>query len=138
MKLAFYKAKGNFFDMLIRVWTRSKYSHCELLIDGESYSSSPRDGGARILIDPNFKNENWDFVEVSGDVEYALEVFNKHKGKGYDWLGILFCQIIPLDIHDSKRVWCSEICAAMLKLDDPSSYSPQKLYSTVTQHHTYR
>ena len=44
-KLAFYKAKGNWIDFLVRVFTNSPYSHCELVINKDWYSSSPRDGG---------------------------------------------------------------------------------------------
>ena len=46
-KIAFYKAKGNIIDKSIRLWTRSKYSHCEIVIGENWYSSSPRDKGVR-------------------------------------------------------------------------------------------
>ena len=48
MKLAFYKAKGDWVDLLIRVFTNSKYSHVEIVHIKDWYSSSPRDGGVRV------------------------------------------------------------------------------------------
>lgn len=30
-KIAFYKAKGNYVDKAIRIWTNSPYSHCEIV-----------------------------------------------------------------------------------------------------------
>ena len=58
MRVAFYKGEGNFFDKLIRWWTKSSYSHCELIFsDGIFFSADPRDGGVRyknIVPDPLF------------------------------------------------------------------------------------
>ena len=47
VQLALYKAPGEWTNALIRWWTRSQYSHCELVIDGTCYSSSERDRGVR-------------------------------------------------------------------------------------------
>lgn len=30
--LALYKGRGTLFNRLVRLWTRSKYSHCELVL----------------------------------------------------------------------------------------------------------
>lgn len=48
VQIAFYKAKGNWIDLATRIWTNSHYSHCEIVSNKDWYSSSPRDGGARI------------------------------------------------------------------------------------------
>lgn len=61
MQLALYKAPGAWYDKLVRV----AYSHCELVIDGVCYSSSPRDNGVRSkAID--LHSGSWDLIEVSG------------------------------------------------------------------------
>ena len=39
MYLAFYKAKGNFIDYLIRKRTKSKYSHVELVLELDSQNN---------------------------------------------------------------------------------------------------
>lgn len=55
VQLAFYKAKGDWVDKVIRWWTSSKYSHCEVVIGDEWFSSSPRDGGVNAKIRLEFK-----------------------------------------------------------------------------------
>lgn len=49
-----------------RLWTWSKYSHAELVIDGMCYTSSIRDGGVRVkLIDLN--SGRWDSVPITSN-----------------------------------------------------------------------
>mgnify|MGYP001213384616 CR=1 FL=1 len=130
--LAFYKARGNFFDRLIRWWTRGPYSHVELVIGAENgeatiISASPRDGGVRerrLVLDP----ELWDLVHIPGDAEKAAAFVRSHIGRRYDWLGILLSQTLPLGWHWSGGWFCSEICAAVLNLQNPHRYHPSALY----------
>lgn len=124
---AYYKGRGTLADGLIRFWTRSKYSHSEIIIDGVWYSSSARDGGARSKIfTPN--PQNWDYEIIEIDLTWSMYVFQKHKGKGYDWLGIALSQIIPINHHHKHKVFCSELNANMRLLNKPPNwYSPQRL-----------
>jgi hypothetical protein len=123
MQVALYKGPGNFYDKLIRVVTRSKYSHCELVIRGISYSSSPRDEGVRCKhID--FKLEHWDFVDVNGDEAKALEWFSKHEGKPYDLWGAVKTTL-PFVLNNKDAWFCSEAVAAMLGLEQPRKWQPK-------------
>jgi hypothetical protein len=47
VKLALYKGRGGIANAVIRWWTGSIYSHCELVVDGLCYSSSVMDKGVR-------------------------------------------------------------------------------------------
>lgn len=139
VKLAFYKGEGDWTDKLIRWWTGSKYSHVEMIIDGRWYSSSPRNGYVRSkIIIP--KEDHWDFVdvEVTECAKYEmLTFFKKQLGKKYDWAGIFLSQVLPLEIQDPGRWFCSEICSAALKrvgkhLEKPAQwYSPGRLYESI-------
>ena len=141
IRLAFYKGEGDIFDKLIRLWTRSPYSHVEMVFGDLWYSSSPRDGGVRLkLIDPS--PEHWDFVDL--DVipkkrEEMRKFLISQLGKKYDWTGILLSQILPLDAQDPNRWFCSEICTAALKAggvglkNHPQWYSPARLYREVSR-----
>ena len=136
--LSFYKGKGRLFDKLIRWRTESKYSHVELIIDGVCYSSSTWDGGVRskVIFDASnpvvrhtfSADSNWDFIEVSGSKNHAMAVFNAAHGMGYDYIGIAFAQALKLGWHSQNRYFCSELCAEMLGLARPESYSPKDLY----------
>ena len=71
VQLAFYKAKGDWVDWIVRKWTKSIYSHCEVVIGDEWFSSSPRDGGVRMK-KIEYKPEDWDLVEYKGVSEVAV------------------------------------------------------------------
>ncbi|MBS7724580.1 hypothetical protein I0E51_06075 [Pseudomonas lalucatii] len=64
--LALYKGRGRLFNRLIRLWTRSRYSHCELVMpDGRWLSASAMDGGVRakrIELDL----AHWDLIPCPG------------------------------------------------------------------------
>ena len=129
--LAFYKAPGLLGDKLIRFWTRSKYSHCELIINDIWYSSSMRDGGVRQRTSEARPTEHWDFIEIELSHDLALEAlakFDEIKNQPYDLFGILFSQLIKADGHDRGKWFCSEVCAYMLGLKNPHRYSPADLY----------
>lgn len=127
MKLAMYKGKGNFYDRLIRIVTCSKYSHCELVIDGICYSSSPRDSGVRVKY-INLTTDSWDLFDLPDyyNQEAALTWFIENIGKKYDWIGAVI-SILPFQMNIPNKFFCSEACATMLGLSDPKSYTPQKL-----------
>jgi hypothetical protein len=136
--LAFYKGKGNWIDWCIRKATRSEFSHVELfyggIMDREAtcYSSSARDGGVRkkhIALNP----EHWHIVKVQFTNQIDLRVVVDANHAKYDYLGILFSQFFSFRGHDKNKWFCSELCAAMLKLRAPETYSPARLFDTVCQ-----
>ena len=126
-QIAFYKAKGTLIDLAIRIWTHSPYSHCEIVLNKDWYSSSPRDGGVRIKQIQKDLNK-WDFVEVDIDKDKLYETYRKYRGNGYDFKGIFLSNILGLKFHSKNKVTCSEFCAEVLGLDKPYMYSPGSLY----------
>ena len=142
IQLAFYKGKGDWMDKVIRWWTRSPYSHCEIVIDGIWYSSSPRTGKVRAAtIYP--KENHWDFIELLCTAEQKqimVRALESQLGKPYDYLGIFLSQVIPLSIQDPTKWFCSEICSCalkkgkLLKTNRKSCwFSPARLYRALAQ-----
>lgn len=130
-KLAMYKGSGNIYDKLIRWWTESKYSHCELVVDGVWYTSSPRDGG---VVKRELKmSSNWDMYDVYVDEKRLEMVMNRNEGAKYDWLGIVFTQVLPFGIHSKSRMFCSEFVAEVLGYYRPHEWSPQDVYEKVSR-----
>ena len=127
-KLAFYIASnGNLVDKAIAFYTRSKYSHVELVIGEYWYSTSPRDLQVRKKsIVPT--DGRWDFIDVEVDLDYVVGFYDRTKGAKYDWLGIALSQFIPINVHYKSRWFCSEWCAEAMRFDEPHRYSPQDLY----------
>lgn len=136
MKVAFYKGKHKeFFAALysygVRKWTKSKYSHCELIFNDEiAASSSFKDGGVR-YIKMEFPDADWDFVELPDCYETAArQWFDEHAGEKYDVIGNIHFLLSP--IGNAKRKWfCSEAVGASLGLKDSWRYDPGALFTTL-------
>ncbi|WP_278412696.1 hypothetical protein [Stutzerimonas kunmingensis] len=132
--LALYKGRGTLFNRLIRLWTRSIYSHCEIVMpDGRWLSASAMDGGVRakrIVLDL----EHWDLIPLPwADRRQIFHVFCLNQGRGYDFLGLFGSQLLPVALHSRRRWFCSEFCAAALGFPMPQRYSPAQL-GEVVQH----
>jgi uncharacterized protein YycO len=141
MKLAFYLgSNGNYLDKLICIVTGSAYSHCELVFsDGQSFSSSPRDGGVRfkpIIYEP----QKWVVIELPVEPADEAKVRSwcqTKTGKDYDFSGVLGF-ILPFFKQDDDDYYCSEICLMALKLvieewsKKRNKISPGKLFGLVS------
>ena len=135
-------------DWLIRTFTRSPYSHCEIAVALGSeehtithgqytgcntkimlfdcYSASLRDGGVRMKT-MTLPADKWDLIPINQLDAYidVLNYFAQTRGKPYDFIGA--CGVV-LGIKGSLKKWfCSEWCAAALGLQYPDRYSPQSL-----------
>ena len=128
MKIAFYKGKGGWFNKAIRLWTRSNYTHVELIIDDTWYSSSHTDGGVRERVISG-NSGNWDIYSIEGDQPFALLMYELSLGCKYDWPGIFFSQVLPLGRHAKSRYFCSELIGDMLGIEDPHTYAPHELFN---------
>ena len=132
IRLAFYKGKGDWVDKVIKWWTKSQYSHVEVVVGNTWISSSPRDGGVRSMRMESYNAEHWDIIDypgvTSGDV---FDLFRRTKGDDYDFIGILFSQVLPLGIQSKSKWYCSE-WAAKLKYRN-NKLNPQELYVLVSK-----
>jgi len=143
IKVAFYKGKGTWMDLCVRFWTRSIYSHVELVVfDSGDFpptiiSSSGRDDGVRFkeYSIEKLNSEKWDLIDVSEKIDdESLAYFSVNKlGKRYDYKGILLSQFLPLKRHGKNKYFCSEFCAEALGFSNPHEYSPQDLYTALQQ-----
>lgn len=142
MKIAMYKGPpGDFWHKVGHwatcLWTRSKYSHCELVfgdapVGGKHLcaSSSARDGGVRFKrID--LASGRWDVFSLPGvdgfDEAHARQWFQDHAGLPYDHLALLWF-VLPINqFNRSKRFFCSEAVAAALRMRKPHKFHPQLL-----------
>jgi hypothetical protein len=137
LRAAFYKGTHaglpGIYNRLVRWWTRSPYSHVELILPafGSAASSSAMDGGVRFkAID--FDAALWDFVDLPADLSDGAEAwFNQHYGDGYDYLGNV--HFVLSAVGDDKRKWfCSEAVAAALGMPNPERFDPGTLHAALT------
>jgi len=141
-KAAFYKGThlgmAGIYNRLVRWWTRSPYSHVELIFfdggpgaDSQAASSSYMDGGVRFkwfTFDPAL----WDFVDLPDALAVpALAWFDEHDGAAYDLLGNV--HFVLSAVGDDKRKWfCSEAVAAALRIPDPERFDPGTLHAALS------
>jgi len=130
MKLAFYKGTrpglSGVMNRIIRWWTHSPYSHCEVVFsDGACGSASFEDGGVRLKT-IEMSPDKWDLIEIDGDEVSARNWFMIHYGQGYDVLG-LFGFIWRRGINNRAKWFCSEACAASLHITDSEQFTPHLL-----------
>lgn len=127
VQLALYKGKGQIGNALIRLWTGSEYSHCELVVDGNCYSSSVMDKGVRRKrIDLN--SGHWDLIELPwaspDDVRRYFAATDSHR---YGWPSLIASQLLNRNQVFKGAQFCSEWCAAAVGMPSPASYSPASL-----------
>lgn len=108
MYILFYKSNHKWWSRLIRWWTSSKYSHCELYNGSELIGISTEQAvrKKKQLIDDN----KWDTYKIKDNFNQDLfnEFFNKTQGSKYDWKGILYSQIFNRKQHNEGSYTCSE------------------------------
>ena len=133
MKIAFYKGRSTPYDKLVQWWTKSPYSHAELILEdlgGGFYlsgSASFRDSGVREKV-IYFRPDRWDILEIEvKDEAFSKAWFRTNYGAKYDLWGQL--GVIGPVKDNPKKYWCSEAIAAALQLVDPNKYAPSHLYS---------
>ncbi len=131
MRAAFYKGTrpglAGVYNRLVRWWTRSPYSHVELILTGGwCGSASFMDGGVKLRV-IDFDPARWDFIDLPAPLEpAALAWFDEHRDEKYDVLGNLHF-IVRRVAHDQQRWFCSEAIAAALGMHDPWRYDPATL-----------
>jgi hypothetical protein len=126
VQLAMYKAKGDMFNGLIRWWTGSQYSHCELVVRGVCYSSTIRDGGVRAKV-MALPSDRWDVIDLPwADVDRVTDWFIQHERDRYGWLDLITSQLFGMQ-RDGRGEFCSEACAKALGLRGATRLSPQGL-----------
>lgn len=149
IQVAFYKAKNNWVHKLIRWWTKSIYSHAELILpDGKTWISiSPFLTAKLCSKQPtDFNTQDWDFITIDvtkTQAQIIEDFFHETKGSHYDWVGLFLSHILPYKIKKTNKWYCSEWIAYALrianvidwktiKIYEQSDLSPQRLYEIIT------
>ena len=141
MKIAFQKNPTTIFSKLICWWTKSPYYHCEIIFScGSSFSAIPEKNKTRFAWIEY--NENWDIVDLPFDSKTKQKILEWCNGEvdcKYDFIGILFTQIIPLSFQNPWWWFCSEVCMSALQQGGwfqhfrTFQYDPGELYNLVLE-----
>lgn len=118
----------------VRIWTWSRWSHAELVLDGVCWSSSARDGGVRGKV-IDIASGHWDVVELNltgYEVDSALQWFSGHLGAGYDWLNI-GRWVAPFLGQNRERFICFEAIGNALGMAGAHRLDADDLYEWALQ-----
>ena len=157
VRIAFYRGNAGFLHKIIRWWTKSQYSHAELIMpDGVTwisispFLSSRVASRVRLIVD---NEDDWDYLTFKLNwrepvKKYQLSQLNKFIGDTtgckYDWVGMITSQFLPYLIKRRNKWYCSEWIAHALvnsrivmwddlKIYDTPDLSPGKLHSILQE-----
>ena len=125
---------ARFTDVLTRILTRGRYSHCEIAIrlagqnsepQYECYSASLRDGGVRRKIMP-LPSAKWDLIALPDSVGERLHgLWEETQSQDYDLPGAFG---VVFGLRENRRRWfCSEWVGKALGLAESWRFSPNDL-----------
>ena len=141
--LAFYKGGDRLIHKIIRWWTKSKYSHVELILpDNITWITiSPFVNSKvtnRIKINKP-SSKDWDYIELPFSHRPAVrewQVLQLYKFledtqfSKYDWTGMILSQIGPFIIKNKNKWYCSEWIAYALLHSRILTWDKIRIYST--------
>ena len=134
IRVAFFKGKGDWKNAVVRWWTRSEYSHADLVLpDGITWVGiSPFIKSAvakRISLGHN--PAEWEFIDIQvSEEQYSviMDFFQETCGQKYDWVGMLCSQFLPFKIKHKRRWYCSEWIAYALRIACIYDWRKMRMY----------
>lgn len=137
--LAFYKGSNSLNSLIIKAWTRSKYSHVEMIIEDKWVSSSPDVGGVTIKDLHELNHKDWDYIDIEVDgrkLRKVLKFIEENKNAKYDWLGLFAGTVFSQNIEDKDKFFCSEMMTIILQIFNetkvknliPNEITPEDLH----------
>lgn len=150
IKIAFFRGRGGFVNKVVRWWTKSEYSHAELIMpDGITWIGiSPfKTSRLQAIYKLDYDPKEWDFVSIEISAEQLSivnEFFEFTKGSHYDWVGMILSQLLPYNIKRKNKWYCSEWIAYALRISciidwrtikiyDRCDLSPAMLYNLLSE-----
>ena len=121
IKIAFFK--GDIHKLLhrfVRWWTKSPYSHVEIVLDdGLTWVSVSPFLCTRVAarICTTVAEDDWDYLtfSITSEELFALKDFiSETTGNSYDWAGMLLSQVTPFIVKGKGRWFCSSWVAHAL------------------------
>jgi len=143
IRVAFFKGGEGILHRVIRWWTKSKYSHAELIMpDGKTWISISPFLSARVSarIKGTIENpEKWDYLDFNLSWREPVEEYqliqlyrfiDMTQGSKYDWTGMLVSQICPYLVKRRDKWYCSEWIAHALVNSRIVMWDDLRLYET--------
>ena len=121
IRIAFFKGdQHEWHHRFIRWWTRSPYSHAEIVLDdGETWVSISPFLYTRVAarVRTQVPDDEWDYLDfrITPEELRALKDFiSETTGDGYDWIGMIISHALPIIVKGKGRWYCSQWIAHAL------------------------
>jgi len=141
IQIAFYKGgKNKWHHRFIRWWTKSEYSHAELVLNnGEIWVSISPLLYSKVTtrIRKDWDVIDWDFIQFSINnvqLDSLKDFISETTGDGYDWPGMLLSQILPCIIKSRRKWYCSSWIAHALSHSNIISFRKAGIYEIPDLH----
>jgi len=150
IRIAFFKGNNHeFHHRFIRWWTKSQYSHVEIVLADDTWTAiSPflyARVASRVRTSVNIKE--WDYLDfhlTAGEFQALKNFISETTGDGYDWIGMLISQLVPFTVKGKGKWYCSQWVFAALsysgivksrftKIIETPDLSPGRLYEILFQ-----
>ena len=143
VEVVFYKSNYKWWSRLIKWFTRSKYSHCELYINDKGLLGISEEQNVRYK-EQSLNADKWDRIELKVDplLEWTINNFyeNTH-GLSYDWKAIILTHLFKFKKHNPNKYTCSEWVVELLDnryhlVPTPKEYfkyTPQDVYNLLAE-----
>ena len=141
-EILFYRGPEDLAGTLIRRWTRSPYSHCEIHFGrGDCFGAKAGEGCRYRSLGETERRQWWTPVPIIllHNEEGRIRRFcADEEGCGYDYWGALFAAGLGTNWQSRSRWFCSELCVAalqqigMLREEKAWRMTPGALYRRIT------
>jgi hypothetical protein len=102
-------------NWIIKARLVTRYSHSGIVIGATLYHSTATDG---VIKTDDWTPANWVLIEVGGDDQKAIDVFDQMEGGRYDWLSLL--AFVGIKARDSRASYCYELTHHMMTGKHPT------------------
>lgn len=134
IKIVFYKSNYRWWSRLIKWWTNSNYSHCELYINDRYLLGISDEQQVRIKR-YDLSSDKWDSIDLKIDdkLEWIVnDFFEQTQGAKYDWKAIILSNIFNRRKQDKTKYTCSEWISELLDLRY-NIFQPKRYYMITPQ-----
>jgi hypothetical protein len=121
IRVAFFKGDTHkLHHRFIRWWTKSPYSHAEIVLDdGQTWVSISPFLYTRVAarIRTSVADDEWSYLDFNvsqGELCALRDFISETTGDGYDWIGMILSQVLPIIIKGKGRWYCSQWIAHAL------------------------
>lgn len=115
----------------------SRYSHAELYVAFNTYTSTMRNGVVKI---PEYRTDAKYVEHVFKVTEYEKDIilnrFKEIEGKKYDWRAVLLYPYFRFLLQNKDRYYCSEVVSYMLQdlFVVPLQVTPSELHHYINMY----